>query len=602
MDGDADANRTAGVGAWPRAVRLVRGLAPRVHAFRPRLLDDLAGYDGRRFGADLGAGLTVGVVALPLAMAFAIASGVKPEQGIFTAIIAGFLISALGGSSVQIGGPAGAFIVIVYGIVQRYGVANLLIATVLAGVLLLVLGWLRLGALVRLIPVSIVIGFTNGIAVLIALSQIKDLLGLHIDKVPADFFAQAHAIATHASEINPAALGLGATCFAGLLLWARLGAFSTPPLSSGLSGPSPAARSSERTRRVMQIASRIPGPIVALVTLSIAAALLALPVETIGSRFGGIPRGLPGFVWPEFDWATVQRLFVPTVTIALLGAVESLLCARVADGMSTAHRRHDPDQELMAQGIANIVAPFFGGIPATGTIARTVTSLRAGAPSPVAGIVHAATLLAIVLVAAPLAAHVPLAVLAGVLLYVAWNMGEWNAFRRMSAFSVEQRVKLFSTFLLTVLVDLTVAMEVGLAAACIVFVYRMGTLFRVEPDPQHTASTPGVVAYRLYGPLFFAAVAKLEALPGQLPPGTTTLALDAHQLVSIDASGLDAFENVHRALGRAGIRLVVVGLNEQPLAAMRKWGLDVLIGADNLFVDRDSAFAALVDAPRPPAA
>ena len=584
-----------GLGRWRRASGALRGMAPRLHVFRPRLLDDLASYDARRFGADIGAGVTVGIVALPLAMAFAIASGVKPEQGIFTAIIAGFLISALGGSSVQIGGPAGAFIVIVYGIVQRYGIANLLISTVLAGVLLLALGGLKLGALVRLIPVSIVVGFTNGIAVLIAVSQVKDLLGLRIGNVPADFFAQAHAIAVHAREVNPAALGLGAACFVGLLLWARLGAFSTPALSAALGEPQNSVLSSERTRQVVRISSRIPGPIVALVTLSIAASVLALPVETIGTRFGGIPRELPAFVWPDFDWATVQRLFVPTMTIALLGAVESLLCARVADGMSTRHRRHDPDQELMAQGIANIVTPFFGGIPATGTIARTVTNLRAGATSPVAGIVHALTLLAIVLVAAPLAVHVPLAVLAGILLFVAWNMGEWNAFRRMSAFSVEQRVKLFSTFLLTVLVDLTVAMEVGLAVACIVFVYRMGTLFRVEPDDRYAASAPGVAVYRLYGPLFFAAVAKLESLPERLAPGTTTLALDAHQLVSIDASGLDAFENVHRALARAGIRMIVVGLNEQPLAAMKKWGLDALIGAENLFPDRDSAFAALVE-------
>jgi len=584
------------VGAWRSALRAVRSIAPRLHPFRPRLLDDLAGYDARRFGADLGAGISVGIVALPLAMAFAIASGVKPEQGIFTAIIAGFLISALGGSSVQIGGPAGAFIVIVYGIVQRYGIANLLIATVLAGILLLALGWLKLGALVRYIPVSIVIGFTNGIAVLIAVSQIKDLLGLKIDQVPADFFAQAKAIASHLGDFNPAALGLGAVCFLGLAFWAHLAAFPIRSLSSGLLWHERAVLSSDRARRLVGLATRVPGPIVALVSLSIAAALLALPVETIGTRFGGIPRQLPAFVWPDFDWASVQRLFVPTVTIALLGAVESLLCARVADGMATTRRRHDPNQELMAQGIANIVTPFFGGIPATGTIARTVTNVRAGATSPVAGIVHAAVLLAIVLAAAPLAVHVPLAVLAGVLLFVAWNMSEWNAFRRMSAFSVEQRIKLFSTFLLTVLVDLTVAMEVGLAVACVVFVYRMGALFRVEPDHAHAASAPGVVAYRLYGSLFFAAVAKLEALPDELPPGTTTLALDAHQLVSIDASGLDAFESVHRALARAGIRLVVVGLNEQPSAAMRKWGLDAVIGAENLFVDRDSAFAALVEA------
>ena len=551
-----------------------QGFASRLHRFRPRLLDTFAGYDRQHFLADAGAGITVGIVALPLAMAFAIASGVKPEQGIFTAIIAGFLISALGGSNVQIGGPAGAFIVIVYGIVQRYGVANLLIATVLAGVLLLGLGWFKLGALVRLIPVSIVIGFTNGIAVLIAVSQARDLLGLRIEHVPADFFAQGHAIWMHAAEFNPYAVGLGLGCLVGLLAWARLATWAPPAL---------------------RIVARVPGPIVALVTLSLLAAWLKLPVETIGSRFGGIPQSLPTFVWPGFDWDSVQRLFVPTVTIALLGAVESLLCARVADGMIS-ERRHDPNQELMAQGIANIVTPFFGGIPATGTIARTVTNVRAGATSPVAGIVHAVTLIAIVLVAAPLAADVPLAVLAGVLVFVAWNMGEWHAFVRLRAFPIEYRAKLFATFLLTVMVDLTVAMEVGMAAACVVFVYRMGTLFRVEPDTLHPVTARGVITYRLYGPLFFAAVAKLEALPDELPPGTTTLVLDAHQLVSIDASGLTAFENVHRALTRAKIRLVLVGLDEQPLAAIRKWGLDTLFGAENLFADRDSAFAELLDA------
>lgn len=585
----------AATSIWHRAQGAMRTARSRLHPFRPRLVDALAGYDSRRFAADCGAGITVGIVALPLAMAFAIASGVKPEQGIVTAIIAGFLISALGGSSVQIGGPAGAFIVIVYGIVQRYGFANLLIATVLAGVLMLALGWLKLGALVRYIPVSIVVGFTNGIAVLIAISQVKDLLGLKIEKVPADFFAQTHAIAMHVRDFNPYALGLGLACFAGLMFWARLAAF--PSVSIGDAAPwhQRVVLGSARATSIVRIASRIPGPIVALVTLSLLAAWLQMPVETIGTRFGGIPRALPAFVWPDFDWATVQRLFVPTVTIALLGAVESLLCARVADGMIS-ERRHDPNQELMAQGIANIVTPFFGGIPATGTIARTVTNVRAGAVSPVAGIVHAVTLIAIVLVAAPLAADVPLAVLAGVLVFVAWNMGEWHAFVRLRAFPIEYRAKLFATFLLTVMVDLTVAMEVGMAAACVVFVYRMGALFRVEPDTLHPVTARGVIAYRLYGPLFFAAVAKLEALPDELPPGTTTLVLDAHQLVSIDASGLTAFENVHRALTRAKIRLVLVGLDEQPLAAIRKWGLDTLFGAENLFADRDRAFAELLDA------
>ena len=585
----------AATSIWHRAQGAMRSARSRLHPFRPRLVDALADYDSRRFAADCGAGITVGIVALPLAMAFAIASGVKPEQGIVTAIIAGFLISSLGGSSVQIGGPAGAFIVIVYGIVQRYGFANLLIATVLAGVLMLALGWLKLGALVRYIPVSIVVGFTNGIAVLIAISQVKDLLGLKMEKVPADFFAQTHAIAMHVRDFNPYALGLGLACFAGLMFWARLAAF--PSVSIGDAAPwhQRVVLGSARATSIVRIASRIPGPIVALVTLSLLAAWLQMPVETIGTRFGGIPRALPAFVWPDFDWATVQRLFVPTVTIALLGAVESLLCARVADGMIS-ERRHDPNQELMAQGIANIVTPFFGGIPATGTIARTVTNVRAGATSPVAGIVHAVTLIAIVLVAAPLAADVPLAVLAGVLVFVAWNMGEWHAFVRLRAFPIEYRAKLFATFLLTVMVDLTVAMEVGMATACVVFVYRMGTLFRVEPDTLHPVTARGVITYRLYGPLFFAAVAKLEALPDELPPGTTTLVLDAHQLVSIDASGLTAFENVHRVLTRAKIRLVLVGLDEQPLAAIRKWGLDTLFGAENLFADRDSAFAELLDA------
>ncbi|MEO7115519.1 MAG: SulP family inorganic anion transporter [Caldimonas sp.] len=568
-------------------------LRSRLHPFRPRLIDALAHYDARRFGADVGAGVTVGIVALPLAMAFAIASGVKPEQGLFTAIIAGFLISVLGGSNVQIGGPAGAFIVIVYGIVQRYGVANLLIATVLAGFLLLLLGWLKLGAVVRLIPVSIVIGFTNGIAVLIAVSQVKDLLGLRMDKVPADFFAQAHAIATHLTSFNPYALGLGLACLVGLLFWVRLGALPIPALGSAIAQEAGVVSHVLRARHAVRLMTRIPGPIVALVTLSLLAAWLHFPVETIGTRFGGIPQGLPAFVWPDFDWASVQRLFVPTVTIALLGAVESLLCARVADGMSSLPR-HDPNQELMAQGIANIVAPFFGGIPATGTIARTVTNLRAGATSPIAGIVHCVTLLAIILVAAPLAASVPLAVLAGVLLFVAWNMGEWREFRRLGAFSFEYRAKLIGTFLLTVMVDLTVAMEVGLAVACIVFVYRMGALFRVEPEGAPGAD--GVAVYRLYGPLFFAAVAKLEAVPDTLPAGTKTVLLDARQLVSTDASGLNAIESVHSALGRQGVRLVIAGLNEQPLAAMRRSGIDALLGADNVFVDRAAALDALAAA------
>ncbi len=527
-----------------------------------------------------GAGITVGIVALPLAMAFAIASGLKPEQGIFTAIIAGFLISALGGSSVQIGGPAGAFIVIVYGIVQRYGVANLLIATVLAGILLLALGGLKLGALVRYIPISIVIGFTNGIAVLIALSQVKELLGLRVGPVGADFFAQAQAIRTHIDNFNPYALGLGLASFFGLLFWARMAAFARPDGRRRRGHRVPCCRARSGTRRAIRIATRVPGPIVALVTLSLLATFAHLPVETIGERFGSIPKALPAFVWPVFDWAHVQRPVRAdgddrTARRGRVAAVRPLLTA-----CPRRLRRHDPNQELMAQGIANIVTPFFGGIPATGTIARTVTNLRAGATSPVAGIVHAVTLLAIVLLAAPLAASVPLPVLAGVLLFVAWNMSEWHEFARLSAFSLENRIKLVAAFLLTVMVDLTVAMEVGLAAACVVFVYRMSTLFRVEREPAATHGLSDVAVVRLYGPLFFAAVAKLEALVDELPPETTALVLDAHQLVSIDSSGLSAFENMHRSLVRKGIRLVVAGLDEQPHGqAPHRWGLDSVTAA-----------------------
>jgi SulP family sulfate permease len=527
--------------------------------------------------ADLGAGVTVAIVALPLAMAFAIASGVKPEQGIFTAIIAGALISALGGSQVQIGGPAGAFIVIVYGIVQRYGFGNLLVATVLAGALMFLLGSLKLGVLVRYIPVSIVIGFTNGIAVLIALSQLKDLLGLHIEKVPADFFAQLHAIATHLDGFNLNAFAIGALCLAGLFLWPRLFARGKLLPDQLLDAPP------------LRIAARMPGPIVALVTLSVAAALLKLPVETIGTRFGGIPQSLPAFVWPDLSWDSVRELFIPTITIALLGAIESLLCARVADNLGD-WKRHDSNQELMAQGVANMVVPFFGGIPATGTIARTVTNVRAGAASPVAGIVHAATLLAIVLVAAPLAASVPLAVLAGILLYMAWNMGEWHEFARLRNFSMGYRTILVGTFLLTVIFDLTVAVEVGLVMACVFFIYTMSTLFRVELDP---AAPAGVRVHRLFGSLFFGAVAKVEAVGEALPAGTRAVVLQMHRLLLMDSTGLDALEQLHRSLKRQGVRLLLCDLNEQPLALIRRAEFDAVLGDDNLWPDLPAALAAL---------
>ena len=544
--------------------------------FRPRLLDSLRGYDRRRLGTDVGAGITVGIVALPLAMAFGIASGVKPEQGIVTAIVAGFLISALGGSGVQIGGPAGAFIVIVYGILQRYGLTNLLIATGMAGVLLFLMGLFKLGALVRYIPVSIIIGFTNGIAVLIALSQLRDLLGLKIEHMPADFFSLLHTLATHLDSFNPWALGIGLACFGGLFLWPRL----------FVAGALPTQVFEGHTVRSL---SRIPGPVVALVTMTAATAFFHLPVETIGSRFGGIPQTLPELALPAFSWVSAKELVIPTVTIALLGAIESLLCARVADNMS-GHERHDPNQELMAQGVANFVVPFFGGIPATGTIARTVTNVRAGATSPVAGMVHAATLLGVVLVAAPLASSVPLAALAGILLFVAWNMGEWHEFARLKHFLLPYRTVMVGTFALTVIFDLTVAVEFGLLGACAFFIYRMSQLFRVRPLSA-AETPPGIQVFELFGSLFFGAVAKVEALPAELPAGTRVVVLEMHRLISLDTSGLDALVQLKRALERQQVGLVLANVNEQPMSLIRRGGLEAELGADHIVPNVAAAFA-----------
>ena len=562
-------------------------MAFRFHRFRPRLLDALQGYNRGRFMGDLGAGLTVGVVALPLAMAFAIASGVKPEQGLFTAIIAGFLISALGGSQVQIGGPAGAFIVIIYGIVERFGLANLLISTSLAGLLLLLMGWLKLGALVRYIPVSIVIGFTNGIAVLIGLSQVKDLLGLQIAKMPGDFFSQLAVLWKQIHTINPAAVLLGLACLAVVVVWPKSETMPVGPV--GLKA------------RLRRVSAHLPGTVVALVGATLATVMLGLQVDTIGSRFGGIPQNLPDFALPEFSWATAKLLLIPTITIAMLGAIESLLCARVADNLAPQHARHDSNQELMAQGVANMVVPFFGGIPATGTIARTVTNIRAGAHTPVAGIVHALALLAIVLVAAPLAENVPLAALAGILMFIAWNMGEWREFARLRRLPRLYQANLLGTFVLTVVFDLTVAVEVGLMMACVFFIYRMSKLFSVNPQASDVPHPEGVAVFELYGSLFFGAVGKIEALSEQIPRDTRAVVLDMHRLIFVDTSGIDALQHLHRSLKRRDTALVLANVNTQPLALIRQSGFEAEIGADQI-VPTVADAVGLADSGEPDAA
>jgi SulP family sulfate permease len=543
--------------------------------FRPRLIDDLRNYSIDIFQKDLAAGLTVGVVALPLAMAFAIASGVKPEAGIFTAIIAGFIISALGGSRVQIGGPAGAFIVIVYGIIAQYGLANLLISTIMAGVLLFVMGMLGIGSLIRLIPVSIIIGFTNGIAVLIALSQVKDFFGLKIEKMPADFFGSVRAIANAAHTVHLPTLAMGVGALAVIVLWPRFAALFDKGRASGV----PSGRG--------RFMARLPGTIIALGLATIATSAFQLPLETIGSRFGGIPTGLPAFALPELTWDTARHLFAPTITIALLGAVESLLCARVADGMIG--DRHDPNQELMAQGVANFIVPFFGGIPATGTIARTTTNVRTGARTPVAGIIHALVLLAIVLVAAPLAGDIPLAALASILLFVAYNMGEWHEFPKLRQFSPQYRTIMVSTFLLTVIIDLTVAVEIGLVLAALFFIYRVSMLTTFEevgddtlPEDLHVPE--GTRAYRIFGSLFFGAVGKLEALieACDAPDGPRVLILDLHQVINIDTTGLETLDVLRKTLEKRGATLVLSDANEQPLSLLRRSGFLLRLGDHNL--------------------
>ena len=531
--------------------------------FRPRLFDTLIDYNRKRFIQDLGAGLTVAVVALPLAMAFAIASGLKPEAGLFTAIIAGFLISALGGSRVQIGGPAGAFIVIVYGILERYGLANLIIATAMSGVILFVMGLVRLGSLIRFIPIAVVIGFTNGIAVLIFLSQIKDFLGLEVRNMPADFVGMVNALWQATPGTSLPALWVGLASLLLIVGWQRLGGLLSK-------------------RRIGQWMQPVPGSIVALLLATLAVQALDLPVATIGSKFGGIPAAFPHFQWPEFSWASAQHLVMPSLTLALLGAIESLLCARIADGLIG--DRHDPNQELMAQGVANFITPFFGGMPATGTIARTVTNVKSGANSPVAGIVHALVLLAVVLIAAPLANFVPLPALSAILLFVAWNMGEWRAFLHLRQFRMPYRVTLLAVFVLTVVVDLTVAVEVGLFAAGLTFIYRISNLTRIEPvtaqdDPALAGNAALIRVWRLYGALFFGAVQLLEKIEDALPPQTQLKAvvLDLKNVIYVDSSGAEALRDFALLCAKKNVRLVVCGLIHQPLDIAQRSGLITLL-------------------------
>ncbi len=557
-----------------------------VPAFRPKLVECLrAGYPRADFLADLGAGLTVGVVALPLAMAFAIASGVSPQAGIYTAIVAGFIISLLGGSRVQIGGPTGAYIVVVYGIVARYGVANLAICTLAAGCVLFAMGFFKLGGLIRFIPISIVIGFTNGIAVLILLSQVKDFLGLTV-ALPDEFFTRIAALATGVGTFSVTTVAVGALCLAALLCWPRTVTTGGEALAMEAGDATADRALLNAARRGAAWFARMPGPIVVLVVASVACALAVPDVATIGTRFGGIPTGLPPFTPPAVTLQTLRDLIAPTITIALLGAIESLLSARVADTMIG--DRHDPNQELMAQGIANAVVPFFGGIPATGAIARTATNVRTGARTPVAGMIHSLTLLAIVLAAAPLAKFIPLAALSAVLIVVAFNMGDWHAFRELRRYSIPYRIVLLTTFAVTVAFDLSTAVELGLVLASLFFIYRVSDLTRIEAAP--TGDTD-IAAFRVFGALFFGSVAKLEPLLDRASTPARFIVLDMHQVISLDNTALDTLAALRDTLAAHGGALVLCALNAHPDAQVRRSVLLQALGEDNVQPDYPAGLA-----------
>jgi len=537
--------------------------------FRPRLLETLKGYSVKDLMPDLTAGVTVGIVALPLAMAFAIASGVKPEAGIFTAVIAGFIISGLGGTRVAIGGPTGAFIVILYGIAAKYGFDNLIICTIIAGFILLFMGLARMGTMIKYIPYPVTMGFTSGIAVLIFSTQIKDFFGLKMQSVPSEFFDKLKALAENAGTVHWPTLALALTCLLLILTWPK------------------------KWQR------RVPGSIAALVLATTAVALFHLPVETIGTKFGGIPQGLPSPHIPVLSWENIQHLFKPAMTIALLAAIESLLCAVVADGMID--DRHDANQELMAQGLANIISPLFGGIAATGAIARTATNVKSGARTPVAGVIHAVTLLAIILIAAPLAKFVPLAALSAVLVNVAFHMGEWRNFGRLRKWPLADASVFLAAFGLTVAIDLKVAVEIGMVMAAVLFIKRSSETTQIMAVDESTETEGshhsligkeiphGVMIYRMMGAFFFGAVDKLETALKREKREPEVLILRMRKVVAMDATGLNALEDLHQKLHRKGKHLVLSAPHTNPMMVMEKAGFIDRLGRENVCPHIDAA-------------
>ncbi|AHG89481.1 sulfate transporter [Gemmatirosa kalamazoonensis] len=537
--------------------------------FVPKLVTTLRGYDRAQLVRDLTAGVIVGIVALPLSIAFAIASGVTPDRGLYTAIVAGFLISALGGSRVQVGGPTGAFVVIVYGIVQRYGVGGLTVATLMAGVMLVAFGVAKLGVAIRFIPRPLVTGFTSGIAVIIASGEIKDFLGLRMGAVPAPFVEKLAAIGAHLGTVNGRAFGVALLALAILILWPR-------------------------------VSHRVPGPLVALLVTTAVVRGFGLDVETIGSRFGAISASLPHPVMPHLTFAEAASLVGPAFTIALLGGIESLLSAVVADGMIGG--QHRSNMELVAQGVANVASALFGGIPATGAIARTATNVKNGGRTPVAGMVHAATLLLITLFFGRWAGLVPMATLASILLVVAYHMSEWRVFRNELSSPRGDVAVMLVAFLLTVLVDLTVAIEVGMVLAAFLFMKRMAEVTQVRavavaggpsddpdadeaPDPDatgHYRVPRGVEVYEINGPFFFGAAAAFKDTLARVAGKPKVLVLRMRRVPTIDATGLHALTDVVHRSRRDGSLVLLSEVQPQPLQALQRSVVLDEIGEEHL--------------------
>lgn len=545
-------------------------------AFLPKSIVALRGYTPRQFLADLQAGVVVGIVAIPLALAFAIASGVSPEKGLVTAVVAGFLVSALGGSRVQIAGPTGAFVVIVYGIVEKYGFDGLVVSTVIAGFILIALGLARFGGAIKFIPYPVVTGFTSGIAVIIFSSQIKDLLGLRMGTVPGPFVEKWIAYARHLEAPSLPAIGVAAGSLAILLLW---------PM----------------------VSRRIPSPIVAILAATALVAWLHLPIETIGSRFGEIHAAIPAPHFPELSVERIRELFSPALTIALLAAIESLLSAVVADGMIGT--RHKSNLELVAIGVANIASGLFGGIPATGAIARTATNVKNGGRTPVAGMIHSVTVLLVLVFLGRSTRAIPLAALAAVLVVVSYHMSEWRSFATLIRGPRSDVAVLLATFLLTVLVDLTVAVQVGVVLAAFLFIKRMADVTNVEaitselvdaPDGTMTSDVdgiarrtvpPGVEVYEVNGPFFFGAAHKIQEVLLFVARKPRVFILRMRNVPVMDASGIRVLDELHTSFSRQGIRFLIAGIHTQPLGALERAGRLEAYGRDNFVDDIDEALA-----------